>query len=396
MSGATRNWADSMATALTGQSSGGHGSQHDSLMNLLSNGIASAAGAAGGLVAGPGNATANALNGATAASAIQQYNQAFEPPEREDIREVRGERNAETGELLSDVDVFNIETYKNNIKEIEDIDPGNPLLSRTQLVPPGTVHVPTDEEINEVVSAAELARYTLRENNNDKEATRIELGRIRQEITRIRHEQSGKGIYQSPFPELDPPIFENLEANKPILNQDGVLNPDLFKLDPPSKEEVSETNPKEQDYVSLSKKPHFRTTVPKNGNLVFRDWGGNYRSVRNNFRDIGATIEEFHMNNSEPGIAQMRFETDDGKVRYVDYMSDASWAFELKGGHVVGRRSVFGQIAKDVQLRNEGKIKGATWIFYESPVNGGLGASPSVIRVLQENGIGIEYRPLPK
>ncbi|MCX8667002.1 hypothetical protein J3T99_05170 [Acetobacteraceae bacterium B3987] len=45
-------------------------------MNLLSNGIASAAGAVGGLVAGPGNATANALNGASAASAIQQYNQA--------------------------------------------------------------------------------------------------------------------------------------------------------------------------------------------------------------------------------------------------------------------------------------------------------------------------------
>ncbi len=79
VSGVTRNWADSMATALTGQSSGGHGSQaklHDSLMNLLSNGIASAAGAAGGLVAGSGSSTVNVLNGAAAASAIQQYNQA--------------------------------------------------------------------------------------------------------------------------------------------------------------------------------------------------------------------------------------------------------------------------------------------------------------------------------
>ncbi|MBA5726331.1 hypothetical protein, partial [Bombella favorum] len=78
-SGATRDWADRAATALTGQSSGGYGSQaklHDSLMNLLSNGIASAAGAVGGLVAGSGSSTVNVLNGAAAASAIQQYNQA--------------------------------------------------------------------------------------------------------------------------------------------------------------------------------------------------------------------------------------------------------------------------------------------------------------------------------
>ena len=80
-SGATRDWADRAATALTGQPTDARSTQaklHDSLMNLLSNGIASAAGAAGGLVAGPGNVTANALNGASAASAIQQYNQALE------------------------------------------------------------------------------------------------------------------------------------------------------------------------------------------------------------------------------------------------------------------------------------------------------------------------------
>ena len=221
-SGATRDWADRAATALTGQPTDRRSTQaklHDSLMNLLSNGIASAAGAAGGLVAGPGNATANALNGASAASAIQQYNQAWEPPEREEAQEFGGERNAETGELLSDVDVFNISTYENNLKEIENIDPENPILSRTQLVAPGTVYVPTSEEINEVISDAETARQVLKDKNGDKEAARIELARIRQERSHL--ENNGTNLS---FSDWEAPIFGKGLPQKPILDQNGQLD----------------------------------------------------------------------------------------------------------------------------------------------------------------------------
>ena len=45
---------------------------------------------AGGLVAGPGNATVNALNGASAASVIQQYNQAFKKVLEKDLPKVVG------------------------------------------------------------------------------------------------------------------------------------------------------------------------------------------------------------------------------------------------------------------------------------------------------------------
>ncbi len=342
-SGATRDWADRAATALTGQPSGGYGSQaklHDSLMNLLSNGIASAAGAVGGLVAGPGNATANALNGASAASAIQQYNQAFEPPEREDIREVRGERNAETGELLSDVDVFNIETYKNNIKEIEDIDPGNPLLSRTQLVPPGTVHVPTDEEINEVVSAAELARYTLRENNNDKEATRVELERIRQGVIQARHEQSGKDIYQPIFPELEPPNFERGVLPKRLIDQNGVLDQNF-------------TDP----VVSRDPQNYDKNTSNNDSNTSLAE-GGDSQGALPPWRDSNGDFIGEQRQKKKPALRTVPPSVDSKKAASDFYENSVKWFRE--NGFEVGK-------VEKVDINKEGETNSKKYLL-KTPV----------------------------
>ncbi|GAA4482130.1 hypothetical protein [Gluconacetobacter asukensis] len=72
-SAATRDWAQSVASGLTTDPA-----TRAAVANVLSNGVASVAGAAGGLLggAGKGNASVNALNGAAAASAVQQFNQA--------------------------------------------------------------------------------------------------------------------------------------------------------------------------------------------------------------------------------------------------------------------------------------------------------------------------------
>ncbi|MUG05566.1 hypothetical protein GM556_08470 [Bombella sp. ESL0378] len=65
-----RPLAEAAASDLVGRS----GVLHDSLAHLMESAAASAGGAVGGLVAGGGRASVNALNGAAAASAIEQYN----------------------------------------------------------------------------------------------------------------------------------------------------------------------------------------------------------------------------------------------------------------------------------------------------------------------------------
>ncbi|MCX8666998.1 hypothetical protein J3T99_05150, partial [Acetobacteraceae bacterium B3987] len=67
----TRDWTDSMVTSLTGNNTG---KLHDSLANLFSGIIAAAGGTVGGLIAGGGDASVDALTGAAAAAAIEQYN----------------------------------------------------------------------------------------------------------------------------------------------------------------------------------------------------------------------------------------------------------------------------------------------------------------------------------
>ncbi|MCX8667162.1 hypothetical protein J3T99_05995 [Acetobacteraceae bacterium B3987] len=95
-------------------------------MNLLSNGIASAAGAVGGLVAGPGNATANALNGASAASAIQQYNQALEKVLEKGLPRVVGLIGGEAAEAEIGGFVEDVETAANKYGRdlFEPVDQG--------------------------------------------------------------------------------------------------------------------------------------------------------------------------------------------------------------------------------------------------------------------------------
>ncbi|MCX8666997.1 hypothetical protein J3T99_05145, partial [Acetobacteraceae bacterium B3987] len=73
MAAVTRDWTDSVATNLAGNSDG---KLHDSLANLFSGIIAAAGGTVGGLIASDGDASVDALTGAAAAAAIEQYNAA--------------------------------------------------------------------------------------------------------------------------------------------------------------------------------------------------------------------------------------------------------------------------------------------------------------------------------
>ena len=85
------------------------------------------------------------------------------------------------------------------------------------------------------------------------------------------------------------------------------------------------------------------------------------------------------------GESQVYFRTSQGG-RYVDQLVNGI-ANESKVGYTSFTSTIRGQIAKDAELIQTGRIDGATWNFFTSPVTGKGGASQPLLDALRQNGI---------
>ncbi|WP_218026296.1 hypothetical protein, partial [Acetobacter indonesiensis] len=141
---ATRQWAQDIARSWTSDAG-----EQRTIANIISNSIASAAGAAAGVASGGGNSSLNALNGAAAASAVQQYNEAAEEDERDIIAEARDQN----GKPLTDQEELQITEYYNARRELAKLDPDNAALGQSFLTEPGRTAVPTESDIETMNNA---------------------------------------------------------------------------------------------------------------------------------------------------------------------------------------------------------------------------------------------------
>ncbi|MBI1927842.1 hypothetical protein HYR99_26835 [Candidatus Poribacteria bacterium] len=91
------------------------------------------------------------------------------------------------------------------------------------------------------------------------------------------------------------------------------------------------------------------------------------------------------------GKSQVYFQTSQGG-RYVDRLVDGV-AHESKVGYQFLTQKIRLQIAKDVELMTKGKIGGATWDFFRSPVTGKIGPSEPLREALENAGIQIVEHP---
>jgi RHS repeat-associated protein len=87
------------------------------------------------------------------------------------------------------------------------------------------------------------------------------------------------------------------------------------------------------------------------------------------------------------GESQVFFRTSQGR-RFVDQLVGRV-AHESKVGYTALTRDVATQIAKDAELIGAGRIEGATWHFFQSPVTGVGGPSGPLRQALEQAGIGI-------
>jgi hypothetical protein len=91
------------------------------------------------------------------------------------------------------------------------------------------------------------------------------------------------------------------------------------------------------------------------------------------------------------GKSQVFFQTSQGG-RYVDQLVGGI-ANESKVGYQSLSSSMRTQVMKDVELMGTGKIDGAIWNFYRSPVTGKIGPSGPLGDLLNQNNIpfGLHY-----
>src|SRR5438445_10862954 len=75
-------------------------------------------------------------------------------------------------------------------------------------------------------------------------------------------------------------------------------------------------------------------------------------------------------------------------ARFVDRLVSGI-AHESKVGAASLTEFVSRQVAKDVELMAEGRIDGAVWHFFRSPITGEIGPSAPLYELLEQNGIGI-------
>jgi RHS repeat-associated protein/uncharacterized repeat protein (TIGR01451 family) len=75
-------------------------------------------------------------------------------------------------------------------------------------------------------------------------------------------------------------------------------------------------------------------------------------------------------------------------ARFVDRLVGGI-AHESKVGAASLTEFVSRQVAKDVELMAEGRIDGAVWHFFRSPITGEIGPSAPLYELLEQNGIGI-------
>ncbi|MBI3447898.1 MAG: hypothetical protein HY049_03100 [Acidobacteria bacterium] len=87
------------------------------------------------------------------------------------------------------------------------------------------------------------------------------------------------------------------------------------------------------------------------------------------------------------GESQVFFQTSQG-ARYVDQLVNGV-ANESKVGYTSLTQSVTTQIAKDAELIQSGKVDGAVWHFFTSPVTGQVGPSGPLLQALQNAGITV-------
>lgn len=87
------------------------------------------------------------------------------------------------------------------------------------------------------------------------------------------------------------------------------------------------------------------------------------------------------------GTSQTYFTTSQGG-RYIDQLVNGM-AHESKVGYTSLTSSVRQQISKDVELMSTGRIDGATWHFFNSPVTGVGGSSKPLQNALQQNNINV-------
>jgi len=87
------------------------------------------------------------------------------------------------------------------------------------------------------------------------------------------------------------------------------------------------------------------------------------------------------------GESQQYFKTTGiPRGRFVDQLVDGI-ANESKVGYTSLTKSIQTQILKDVELISKGKIDGAVWHFYKSPITGQVGASQPLLNELSKYGI---------
>ena len=91
------------------------------------------------------------------------------------------------------------------------------------------------------------------------------------------------------------------------------------------------------------------------------------------------------------GESQVYFKTSQGG-RYVDQLVGRV-ANESKVGYSSLTADIRRQISKDAELINTGRIDGATWHFFQSPVTGIGGPSQSLLNMLQQNSINVIIIP---
>jgi filamentous hemagglutinin len=87
------------------------------------------------------------------------------------------------------------------------------------------------------------------------------------------------------------------------------------------------------------------------------------------------------------GESQVYFKTSLGG-RYVDQLAGGI-ANESKVGYTCLTSDIQLQVAKDAELIAAGRVQGATWHFFTSPVTGVGGPSQPLLNALQQAGINV-------